>query len=317
MRKLMFLALLATVATPALARPDRAPGDDPRADRSEQRTDGTDQPRPERPRFEHPRSEQPRVEQPRGEQPRFEPRVEGPRFDRGSGFGRGPGFDRGPRGEAPQPDMPRAEPPQVLTPAAPAGGWQGRVRTGDTPRQGWSGGPQGGVRHDPRWTGDSRRSGDSRWTGDRHGGWNGGAGVIVNRGPAAGGAFQPSDDTRGYRPGDGRQPDTWSQGGQTRRWSNDWHRDSRYDWRRYRDRNRFVFRLGSYYDPFGYGYRPLRIGFTLNSGYYQPDFWLDDPYEYRLPPVYGPYRWIRYFNDAVLVDIYSGEVVDVIPDFFW
>ena len=31
----------------------------------------------------------------------------------------------------------------------------------------------------------------------------------------------------------------------------------------------------------------------------------------------GPYRWVRYYDDALLVDIYSGEVVDVIYDFFW
>ncbi|WP_409574764.1 RcnB family protein [Sphingopyxis sp. PET50] len=32
---------------------------------------------------------------------------------------------------------------------------------------------------------------------------------------------------------------------------------------------------------------------------------------------YGGYRWVRYYNDALLVDTYSGEVVDVIYDFFW
>ena len=31
----------------------------------------------------------------------------------------------------------------------------------------------------------------------------------------------------------------------------------------------------------------------------------------------GPYRWIRYYDDALLVDTYSGEVVDVIHRFFW
>ena len=38
---------------------------------------------------------------------------------------------------------------------------------------------------------------------------------------------------------------------------------------------------------------------------------------YRLPPAYGGTRWIRYFDDALLVDTYSGEVIDVIHDFFW
>ena len=33
--------------------------------------------------------------------------------------------------------------------------------------------------------------------------------------------------------------------------------------------------------------------------------------------LYGPYRWVRYYDDVLLVDVYSGEVVDVIYDFFW
>ena len=47
------------------------------------------------------------------------------------------------------------------------------------------------------------------------------------------------------------------------------------------------------------------------------NYWLNDPWQYRLPPAYGPYRWVRYYNDALLVDIYSGQVVDVIYGFFW
>ena len=38
---------------------------------------------------------------------------------------------------------------------------------------------------------------------------------------------------------------------------------------------------------------------------------------YRLPPAYGPYRWIRYFDDALLVNIHTGMVVDSIRNFFW
>jgi hypothetical protein len=28
-------------------------------------------------------------------------------------------------------------------------------------------------------------------------------------------------------------------------------------------------------------------------------------------------RWVRYYDDVLLVDVYTGEVVDVIHDFFW
>ncbi|MGB3928318.1 MAG: RcnB family protein, partial [Sphingobium sp.] len=46
-------------------------------------------------------------------------------------------------------------------------------------------------------------------------------------------------------------------------------------------------------------------------------YWINDPYQYRLPPSYGTLRWVRYYDDALLVDIRDGYVVDVIHDFFW
>jgi hypothetical protein len=102
-----------------------------------------------------------------------------------------------------------------------------------------------------------------------------------------------------------------------REWHREWRGDGRYDWRRYRERNRWLFRLGSYYDPFGWNYRRYPIGWRLWPSYYDVDHWLDDPWRYRLPPAYGRYRWVRYWDDALLVDIYSGRVVDVIYDVFW
>ena len=105
--------------------------------------------------------------------------------------------------------------------------------------------------------------------------------------------------------------------GRYTRWSDDWHRDRRYDWRRYRDRNRSVFRLGYYSDPFGWNYRRWSTGSYLYPSYYGSSYWLHDPWQYRLPPAYGPYRWVRYWNDALLVNVYTGQVVEVMHGFFW
>ena len=104
-----------------------------------------------------------------------------------------------------------------------------------------------------------------------------------------------------------------------RQWNrNDWRRDNRYNWSGYRNQHRDLFRAGRYYSPYNnYSYSRLSIGFFLNSGFYGQNYWIDDPYQYRLPEVYGPYRWVRYYDDVLLVDIYSGQVVDVIHDFFW
>ena len=103
------------------------------------------------------------------------------------------------------------------------------------------------------------------------------------------------------------------------RWNNNWRSDRRYDWRGYRSSNRSIYRLPRYYAPsgWGYGYRRFGIGFFLDSMLYSSSYWINDPFYYRLPEVDGPYRWVRYYNDALLVDLYTGEVVDTIYDIFW
>jgi len=106
--------------------------------------------------------------------------------------------------------------------------------------------------------------------------------------------------------------------GDHRQWDRNWRGNNRYDWQRYRSSNRNVYHVGRYYAPYrNYSYRRLSIGFALDPLFFGQDYWIGDPGYYRLPDVYGPYRWVRYYDDALLVDIYSGEVVDVIYDFFW
>jgi hypothetical protein len=103
-----------------------------------------------------------------------------------------------------------------------------------------------------------------------------------------------------------------------RRWDNRWRNDRRYDWHGYRNSHRDIYRIGFYSSPYrNYSYRRLSIGFFLDSLFYSNRYWIDDPWQYRLPEVYGPYRWVRYYDDALLVDIYTGEVVDVIHGIFW
>ena len=101
------------------------------------------------------------------------------------------------------------------------------------------------------------------------------------------------------------------------RWRGDWRHDRRYDWRDYRRRHHDRFRFAFYYDPFGWDYLRYGVGWRMWPNYYRSSYWLNDPWQYRLPPAYGPYRWIRYYNDALLVNIYTGQVVDVEYDFFW
>ena len=108
----------------------------------------------------------------------------------------------------------------------------------------------------------------------------------------------------------------WSNRNWANNWNRNWRNDSRYDWRRYRNSHRSIFSLGIYYDPFGYNYRRFDIGYRLYPSYFGQQYWID-PALYGLPYPPPGAQWVRYWNDAVLVDMYSGEVIDVIRDFFW
>lgn len=149
-----------------------------------------------------------------------------------------------------------------------------------TPRQqGWDGQRWNGQNGDRDRTRERDNRVERRWSGDRSGSW------------------------------DRQRSGTWSR---------DWRRDNRYDWRSWRNTNRHVYHLGHYRAPYrDWSYRRLSIGFFLQPLFFGSTYWIDDPWMYRLPPAYGPYRWVRYYDDALLVDIYDGQVVDVIYDFFW
>jgi hypothetical protein len=130
------------------------------------------------------------------------------------------------------------------------------------------------------------------------GGWNGNNGWGYNTGYNSG-------YSNGYSNG-------W------RAWDRDeWRHDNRYNWYGWRSNHRDVFRGGYYTAPYsGYSYSRLSIGIFLGNAFFDQRYWITDPYAYRLPAAYAPYQWVRYYGDVLLIDTYSGEVVDVIYDFF-
>lgn len=139
---------------------------------------------------------------------------------------------------------------------------------------------------------DGRRDGNSQWSGrSRDGSWD------------------------RNRSRDGNWDRSRSRGSN---WDRNWRNDRRYDWQRYRYAHRSIYRPSRYYSPYrGHSYSRFSIGFGLDPLFYSSRYWISDPWQYRLPPAYGPYRWVRYYDDALLVDIYSGRVIDVIRGFFW
>lgn len=86
------------------------------------------------------------------------------------------------------------------------------------------------------------------------------------------------------------------------------------DWRDYRGRNRGVYARGNWRAPFRYN--RFRPGVRIGAPYYASRYWINDPWRYRLPPA-GAYRWVRHYDDVILVDPRRGVVIRVIPGFFF
>ncbi|MEY4270545.1 MAG: hypothetical protein RLZZ58_1761 [Pseudomonadota bacterium] len=236
------------------------------------------------------------------------------RGDRGGNGGggdfRGRGVDTAPRADrAPQP-QPRG--PEVRQREWQGGGMQEAPRAPDVRQREWNGGDrQGGLsertrdrtddrRYDDRR--DDRRGDDRRYDDGRRDGWRDGD----RRGDR-----RYDNDRRDDRRYDDNHRDN-------RGWNNRWRSDRRYDWQDHRQRYGNTYRLSRYYSPYrGHHYTRFSIGFNLWPNFYGSQYWINDPWAYRLPEAYGPYRWVRYYDDVLLVDVRSGRVVDVIYDFFW
>jgi hypothetical protein len=120
-------------------------------------------------------------------------------------------------------------------------------------------------------------------------------------------------------PREGTQPPQratqYNQRHHTTRWNGNWRNDHRYNWQDRRRHHRSLFRLGLYFDPFGWGYQRYSIGWRLWPSYFSRNYWFN-PTQYGLPYAPPGYQWVRYYDDALLVDTWSGQVVDVFYSFF-
>ncbi|MEG3181501.1 RcnB family protein [Sphingomonas sp. LT1P40] len=93
-----------------------------------------------------------------------------------------------------------------------------------------------------------------------------------------------------------------------RRWGND-------DWRGYRTQNRRVYSRGNWRAPFRYN--GFSAGVRIAPQYYGSRYYINDPWRYRLPAAGYNQRWVRHYDDMLLVDTRRGRVIRVIRNFFW
>ncbi|MGE4322550.1 MAG: RcnB family protein [Sphingobium sp.] len=91
-----------------------------------------------------------------------------------------------------------------------------------------------------------------------------------------------------------------------------WRRD---DWRDYRRNHRDVYRGGNWRAPFRY--TAWNTGARLKPAYYHSRYRIADPHRYRLPRAGADLRWVRHYNDVLLVNVRTGRVMEVHRGFFW
>lgn len=144
----------------------------------------------------------------------------------------------------------------------------------------------------------------------------------------------------GHRPDGNRDGSRWDgaghrydgrDGGDRRDWDHrnggdrrDWdHRDDRGrpHWQQgrypqvYRSPQRY--RYGYYRPPIGFYSHNWAFGEFLPRGWYGSDYLLDSWWDYDLPYPPPGYDWVRVGSDALLIDRYSGRIVQVVRYLFW
>jgi len=77
------------------------------------------------------------------------------------------------------------------------------------------------------------------------------------------------------------------------------------------------YHIGVWHGPRGFTYRRFGIGERIPAALLVADFFLTNYALYGLDAPDGSYVWVRDGDDAVLVDRYTGEVVEVEYDVFY
>ena len=131
-----------------------------------------------------------------------------------------------------------------------------------------------------------------------------------------GGGQQQNQYQNQYQSRDGR----WQGGGSDRYQGGDRSRERDTNrWRTY-ERNGSAqrrYRAGEYRWPRGSSYRRWSFGEFLPSIFFGENYWLYDYSDYGLPYPPPGAAWVRYGPDALLIDRYTGQIIQVIYGVFY
>ncbi|HEX4713219.1 RcnB family protein [Phenylobacterium sp.] len=189
-------------------------------------------------------------------------------------------------------------------PPAPGPGAAPQIGPGGQRFQG--GGPADGQRFDRGGPGGDRRfqsgGGPREVTPPTDGRWD-------RSGAPPREVVPPQGGERGWNPRDGRQAGTADGRGGAQHWQRGRYPPVYWSQQRYR--------LGAYRAPYGYYSRAWGYGDFLPRGWFAQDYWLDDFLDLGLPYPPPGFEWVRVGGDALLVDHYSGRIVQVVRAIFW
>lgn len=124
-------------------------------------------------------------------------------------------------------------------------------------------------------------------------------------------------DHREWR--DDRRDDRRDARSDRRDWRDD-RRDARSnqraDWQRWRDSHRNDYRRGHWRAPFRY--RAFATGAVMPRSYWGSRYYVNNWRSYRLPhPGHRYYRYVRHYDDVLLIDTRSGRIIRVYHSFYW
>jgi len=234
---------------------------------------------------------------PGGQQGQFQGRGDGGRFNGGGQYNGGQ-FNGGDRGGGRYGNRQQGG---VVTPAPQA----------QAPTQVQ---PQFQNRQDRGQRGYDNRGGDYRNRGDNRGGSNFNPGANVGRQYDRNGGYNGGQN---FNRGDNRfrGGDNYNRGDNRYRGGDNYNRGGQRF--AYRGREFFRFRSDPYIWPRGYSSRSWGVRQILPSFFLMDRYYIDNFYDYGFDePPYG-YRWVRVGDDALLVNVYTGQIVDVVPGVFY
>jgi len=85
----------------------------------------------------------------------------------------------------------------------------------------------------------------------------------------------------------------------------------------YHGRSFNSFRAAPFYYPGGWGYRRWGVGQILPGLFLSQSYFIGNWGAYGLGPPPPGLQWVRYGPDALLVNVYTGQVVDTVYGVFW